>query len=186
MKNPFHTRHRRALITLIGVGLVASFSVAPAAARAGKVRTTKVRTAKVTTTKLATTKITFKLDAYQYEVGDEVTGSALVRCRLTRTWVPVVSAPLAISVDGVPIGTATTDAAGWVTTSWTADADGDHIMKVSFAGNAQCKASRRAQGSIVGSTVDPASEGFVVGSPIEAVDGQLEESPAAESSTEGV
>lgn len=186
MKNPFHTRHRRALITLIGVGLVASFSVAPAAARAGKVRTTKVRTAKVTTTKLATTKITFKLEAYQYEVGDEVTGSALVRCRLARTWIPVASALLAISVDGVPVGNLTTDAAGSVTTSWTADADGDHTMKVSFAGDAQCKASRRAQGSIVGSTVDPASEGFVVGSPIEAVDGQLEESPAAESSTEGV
>lgn len=104
------------------------------------------------------TKIRFKLDDHNVPPGSAITGSVLVRTRSNHDWVPFASAPLSVRVGGTQVLTLTTDASGAATISYVA-AEGDHVMKVAFAGDASHKRAQRAQGFAVvaGATAVPAS-----------------------------
>lgn len=102
------------------------------------------------------TKITFKLQDHHVPPGSPVVGSILVRTRANHEWVPFPNAPLSIRVDGTQVLTLTTGTDGRATVSYVA-AEGGHVMKVVFPGDATHKRAQRAQGFSVnaGATAVP-------------------------------
>lgn len=95
------------------------------------------------------TKIKFKLDAHEVPAGTDVTGSVRVWTRSNHAWTPFAGAALTVSVDGVEVGSITTDGDGLATVVYTTTVEGDHTMKVAFAEDDTHKKAKRAQGFTV-------------------------------------
>ncbi len=104
------------------------------------------------------TKITFKLLDHNVPPGSPVVGSILVRTRSNHEWVPFPGALLSIRVDGTEVMTLASGSDGRATVSYVA-AEGGHVMRVVFAGDATHKRAKRAQGFAVtvGATAVPAA-----------------------------
>ena len=95
------------------------------------------------------TKIRFRLDAHEVPVGADVTGSVHVWTRSDHRWVALAGAELTVSVDGLDVGSITTDGDGLASVVYTATVEGDHTMRVSFAGDDAHRKARRSQGFTV-------------------------------------
>jgi hypothetical protein len=132
---------RRISTALVAGVLLAAVFVVPAAAKSTSV-----------------TKITFKLDAHEVAVGDQVTSSVAVRTRDGNQWVAFPGAVLSILVDGIEVGTATAGADGLAPVAYTAVEAGDHVMKIVFAGDEAHKKAQRAQGFEVSGSTPVATE----------------------------
>ena len=100
------------------------------------------------------TKMKFKLDAHEVEAGETLTGTILVLSGRGKSRAPLAGASLEVSVDKEVVGTVVTDADGRATVSYVAEEDGEHVMKVAFAGDAEHKKAKRAQGFEVGAEDD--------------------------------
>jgi hypothetical protein len=101
----------------------------------------------------ATTKMKVKLDDHSLASGEAATGTVTVQTRDGKKWAAFAGAALSVEVDGTECATAETDDAGHATVSCAA-ADGDHVMKVRYAGDDTHKKSQRAQGFSVGESDD--------------------------------
>jgi hypothetical protein len=99
------------------------------------------------------TKMTFKLVSHQLLVGDAVDVTVHVLARSGHAWVGVAGATVVITVDGLEVGTGITDDTGTAVVAWVASAEGDHVMKVLFAGDELHKRAQRAQGFTVSAAV---------------------------------
>ncbi|HVL33775.1 MAG TPA: Ig-like domain-containing protein [Actinomycetota bacterium] len=143
---------KKRIIAVLAVSaiLLAGASLPASAARKGSAKPKKARP--------AVTQMKFKLSEQEVVSGEDVTGVVTVRTRSGKTWVPLAGAELVIFVDKVQIGTATTDGTGVASVSYTTEAAGDHVMKVSYAGSASHRAARRAQGFSVSEAVAPVEE----------------------------
>jgi hypothetical protein len=99
------------------------------------------------------TKMRFKLDAQEVTVGDDVTGTVQLFSKGHHHghggWTPMPDVTLQVKVDGQDVGTVVTDAAGTATVAYTTDAEGDHVMKVAYAGDETHRRRQRAQGFTV-------------------------------------
>ena len=71
--------------------------------------------------------------------------------RDAHAWVPLEDAELSVLVDGTEVATVLTDANGVAPIVYTSTEDGDHVMKVAYAGDWAHKRAQRAQGFTVGS-----------------------------------
>ena len=96
------------------------------------------------------TKIRFKLDDHQVAAGEAVTGDVVVMTGRGKAREALVGASLTVLVDGVEVGTLTTDSDGRATVEHVATEDGEHVMKLVYAGDAEHKKAKRAQGFEVG------------------------------------
>ena len=97
------------------------------------------------------TKMRFKLDHHHFVAGETVEGSVAVMARSEHHWLGIPGATVSVRVDGTEVAAAVTDETGIASFSWIA-VEGDHVMKVFFAGDELHKKAQRAQGL----TVDPA------------------------------
>lgn len=122
---------RRTIALLVGV-LVATTLAAPAAAKAKPA-----------------TKIKFKLDSHEVVVGTDVTGTVKMWTHTGHPWAPFPGATLSVRVDGDEVGSIVTDANGEADVVYAATTEGDHVMKVVFAGDDTHKRAQRAQGFTV-------------------------------------
>jgi hypothetical protein len=94
----------------------------------------------------AVTKMKFDLD-HDVAAGDPLGGSVSLWTRDGSTWSPLAGASVSMVVDGTEVGTLTTDASGWALISWPATvAEGSHVMKIVFDGDAASSKAQRAQG----------------------------------------
>lgn len=109
-------------------------------------------------TRPAVTKMRFKLDSHQWDVGAEVTGAVTLLTRDGRKWGPLEGAMLTVLNDGAECGTLTTDAEGKAYPACGPVEEGEHVMKVRYAGDDTHKKSQRAQGYSAG-TSDEDEEG---------------------------
>lgn len=87
-----------------------------------------------------------------------MTTTVLVRTRSNHSWVPFAGATLSVRVDGTQVLSVTSDANGEAPISYVA-AEGDHVLKVVFAGDATHKRAQHAQGFAVvpGATAVPSA-----------------------------
>ena len=93
------------------------------------------------------TKMKFKLDVHEVPSGGQLTGGVEVLTRSGHAWLSFPGAPLSVRVDGVEVGTAVADAEGYVELAYPVPLDeGDHVMKIVFAGDELHKRAQRAQG----------------------------------------
>ncbi len=113
----------------------------------------------------AVTKIRFKLDDHEITLGETVNGTATVFSRSGRRWVPLAGATLSVQVDGAEVGTVTTDENGRATISYTPTTEGEHVIKVVYAGDATHKKAKRAQGFEVEPAAPPVEEAPVEEAP---------------------
>lgn len=119
---------RRLVATVVGAALGVALIAAPAAAG-------------------TTTKMTFSLDSIEVPAGSMLTGSVQLWWRNRTTWTPLAGAEVSVMVDGIQVGTLTTDASGGASVSWPAAVTaGTHVMKVVFAGTTWHARSQRARG----------------------------------------
>lgn len=102
----------------------------------------------------APTKMDFKLDQHHFESGSTVSAVATLYTRSGKAWVPLDGALLQILVDGVEVGVGTTMGGGKLFVDWGGATDGDHVMKIVYAGDATHKKAQRAQGFQVGSIAE--------------------------------
>jgi hypothetical protein len=128
---------RRTFTLLVGV-LVATSLALPAGAKSKPV-----------------TKIKFKLDSHEMVVGDDVTGTVKVCTHTGHPWDPFPGATLSVRVDGDEVGTVVTDANGEADIVYAGATEGDHVMKVVFAGDDTHKRAQRAQGFTVAASTEP-------------------------------
>jgi len=91
------------------------------------------------------TKITFKLDAHLVVAGSDVTGDVHVFTRNGNAWDPLADVTISVSVDGSEVGTEITDTDGYASVAYPA-IEGEHVMKVRFAGDDLHMSAQRAQG----------------------------------------
>lgn len=131
---------RRWIAVVLGMAVGLALVVAPALAKSAPV-----------------TKMKFKLDAHELTAGADVTGSVDVFTRTGNMWAAFPAATLSLRVDGVEVGTFLTDAAGHADVLCVGALEGDHVMKVFFAGDDLHKKAQRAQGFIVSASVAPAT-----------------------------
>jgi hypothetical protein len=103
----------------------------------------------------AVTKITFKLDDHYVDAGVPLTSTVLVRTRAEHQWATFPDASLSIRVDGVEVGTVTSDGDGVAPVSYTPADVGMHVMRVVFEGDDTHKRARRAQGFEVAAATAP-------------------------------
>ena len=96
------------------------------------------------------TKIRFKLDDHMVAVGETVTGDVVVMTGRGKGREALAGATLTVLVDHVEVGTLTTDSDGRATVEHVATEDGEHVMKLVYAGDADHKKAKRAQGFEVG------------------------------------
>ena len=96
------------------------------------------------------TKIRFKLDDHQVASGEAVTGDIVVMTGRGKAREALVGATLTVLVDHVEVGTLTTDSDGRATVEHVATEDGEHVIKLVYAGDAAHKKAKRAQGFEVG------------------------------------
>jgi hypothetical protein len=94
----------------------------------------------------AVTKIRFKLDSHHVTQGSDVSGTVRVWTREHHAWVSLPAVQLSLRVDGVEVGTLSTDGDGLASVAYPATEVGDHVMKVFYAGDELHKPARRAQG----------------------------------------
>jgi hypothetical protein len=94
------------------------------------------------------TKLKFKLDAHEVTAGTPVTGGVYAWSRDGSVWEPIEGAELTVKVDGVEVGTLFTDTDGYAAVSYLA-VEGEHVMKIVFAGDGLHKRAQRAQGFTV-------------------------------------
>ncbi len=107
------------------------------------------------------TNIRFKLDDHSVNVGDTLTGTVMVASHAQHqkpNWVPFGGATLSLTVDGVEVGTLVTDDTGHAVVAHVATSEGDHVMRVVFAGDELHKRAQRAQGFSVGPATVPDPE----------------------------
>ena len=124
---------RRWLVAVLGVSLALGALAAPASAKPAPV-----------------TKMEFKLSSHQVESGSDLTGGVSVWSRSGNEWLPLPGALLTVLIDGVEVGQVTAGADGYVDVAYTVDEEeGDHVMKVVFAGDDLHKKAQRAQGFTV-------------------------------------
>ncbi|MFN2545465.1 MAG: Ig-like domain-containing protein [Actinomycetota bacterium] len=103
---------------------------------------------------MANTKMSFRLAEHDYLAGDTVNGGVRLATRDGHRWAPFAGASLSVQVDGTEMATATTDQDGSATFSFTADAEGDHVVKVVYAGDDSHRKRQRAQGFSVSTASD--------------------------------
>ena len=96
--------------------------------------------------KVANTHMTFHLVDHQVTVGDPVTGPVHLGTKSGAHWVPFAGAALSVRVDGTEVATLTTDADGNATVSYSAATEGDHVVRVVYAGDGTHHHRQRAQG----------------------------------------
>jgi hypothetical protein len=94
------------------------------------------------------TKLKFKLDVHEVAAGTPVTGGVYAWTHAGKVWETFPTAALTVKVDGVEVGILTTDAQGYAAISYLA-AEGEHVMKIVFAGDDLHKRAQRAQGFTV-------------------------------------
>lgn len=128
--------HKRFIIPLIAAMAIVSLAAAPATA--ARKKAPKVRP--------AVTTMSFSLSDKDLDPGEQTVGTATVRTRSGKSWVALAGATVSFAVDGVAVGTATTDASGVATFTHTESAIGSHTFKASYAGDATHKSAKRAQG----------------------------------------
>lgn len=133
---------RRALSAAVGVIVGLALVSAPAAATSEPV-----------------TKIRFTLDAVQVPAWTNVTGSVLVTTGSGPSTRPFAGAQLSVAVDGVKVGSVTTDDAGFAVVSSPMTVEGPHRIRVSFAGDASHKRARRDASFTVTPGVPPPPAG---------------------------
>ncbi|MBW3595585.1 MAG: Ig-like domain-containing protein [Actinobacteria bacterium] len=106
--------------------------------------------------KVTTTHMTFKLDENEVASGSDVTGTVLVETgRGKKNRVPIAGAVLTVTLDGVDTGTPlVTGTDGTALLTLTAPADGEHNVKVIYAGSDTQRKAQRAQGFTVGTPVE--------------------------------
>lgn len=129
---------RKRIAILLGLAVGLALVATPAAAKPAPV-----------------TKIKFKLDAHELAAGTDVTGWVDVFTRTDHVWAPFPAATLSLRVDGVEVGTLTTDVDGHADVGYTGALEGDHVMKVFFLGDDLHKRAQRAQGFSVTGSVTP-------------------------------
>ena len=100
--------------------------------------------------KLSSTKLAFKLDDHSVDSGSNVTGEARLTTTKGKSKTPIAGATLTVTLDGADTGTVVTDANGVAAIVITAPADGEHNVKVSYAGDATRRKAQAAQGFSVG------------------------------------
>ena len=113
---------RRALYAAVGVVATLALFVAPAAATSEPV-----------------TKMTLLLDASSVPAGSNVSGNVLVTSGPGNHAVAFPEASVTISVDGIVVGSVTTNDSGLALVSTPAPAEGLHHLRVSVAGDAEHK-----------------------------------------------
>jgi hypothetical protein len=117
---------RRALSAAVGVIVGLALVSAPAAATSEPV-----------------TKITFTLDAVQVPAWTSLTGSLFVTTDSGPSTQPFAGARLSVLVDGVEVGSVTTDDSGSAVVSSLMTVEGSHTIRVAFAGDALHKKAHR-------------------------------------------
>jgi hypothetical protein len=108
--------------------------------------------------KPAVTKMKFKLADHSVAAGEDVTGSVLLTTGRGKAREPMDGAELTMLVDHVEVGTLITGPDGRADVLFAGAAAGGHVMKLVFAGDANHKRAKRAQGFEVGGIpeVEPA------------------------------
>lgn len=114
--------------------------------------------AKKPTSKAQTTKLTFKLDDHSVATGEDVTGSVKLTTTKGKKGTPVAGATLHVLVDGEMDSMVTTDANGEATVTISGAADGEHVAKVVYDGDATRKSAQRSQGFTVGAAEEEEEE----------------------------
>jgi hypothetical protein len=127
---------RKGSALLVGVVVAAALVAGPAAAK-----------------QLPVTKIRFKVVDHEVTTGESILGDVAVFTRSGRKWVPLPGATLSLRVDGVEAGTLVTDADGRADVTYVTSLEGEHVMKVVFAGDDAHKRAQRAQGFSVAGAV---------------------------------
>ena len=122
---------RRALSAAVCAALGLTLLAVPAVAKSARV-----------------TKMKFKLDAHEILAGTPVTGGVHAWTHEGHPWDPFPDAVLIVKIDGVEFGTVTTGVDGYVDVSYLAE-EGEHVMKIVFAGDELHKRAQRAQGFTV-------------------------------------
>jgi hypothetical protein len=113
---------RRALAAAVGVIAGLALISAPAAATSEPV-----------------TKIRFTLNAAQVQAWTNVTGTVVVTTGSGPSTKPFAGATLTLSMDGVAIGPMTTDGQGQAYLAYPMTVEGQHKVRVAFAGDASHK-----------------------------------------------
>ena len=113
---------RRALATAVGVIAGLALISAPAAATPEPV-----------------TKIRFTVNAAQVQAWTNVTGTVVVTTGSGPSTMPFAGASLTLSVDGVAVGPMTTDGQGQAFLAYPMTVEGQHTVRVAFAGDASHK-----------------------------------------------
>ena len=80
-------------------------------------------------------KIKLQLDDRKVPLGDAVTGALLLRTKGHGSPAPIAGATVSVEVDGVEVGTVTTDDQGRAEVSYTASEAGRFKMRVAYAGD---------------------------------------------------
>ena len=122
---------RRALSAAVCAALGFTLLAAPAVAKSAPV-----------------TKMKFKLDAHEIPAGTPVTGGVHAWTHAGHAWDPFPDAVLIVKIDGIEVGTVPTDVDGYVDVWYPAE-EGEHVMKIVFAGDELHKRAQRAQGFTV-------------------------------------
>ena len=123
---------RRALAAAVGVIAGLALISAPAAATSEPV-----------------TKIRFTLNAAQVQAWTNVTGTVVVTTGSGPSLKPFVGASLTLSVDGVAIGPLSTDGQGQAFLAYPMTVEGQHTVRVTFAGDASHKKAHHDAGFLV-------------------------------------
>ena len=128
---------KRTIAVAAAAAVVVAAAVAPALAKKPE-------------SKQSSTKLAFKLDDHSVETGSDVIGSARLTTTKGKNKTPIAGATLTVTLDGVEYGTLTTDSNGVAAVVITAPADGEHRVKVSYAGDATRRKAQATQGFSVG------------------------------------
>ena len=123
---------RRALAAAVGVIAGLALISAPAAATSEPV-----------------TKIRFTLNAAQVQAWTNVTGTVVVTTGSGPSTMPFAGASLTLSVDGVAVGPMTTDGQGQAFLAYPMTVEGQHTVRVAFAGDDSHKKAHHDAGFLV-------------------------------------
>jgi len=99
---------------------------------------------------LPKSKLQIKLDAQRFQSGADVTGSAYLYAVSHKVKTGLPNELLDLQVDGVDVGTTTTDSNGNAVIDIPGVADGQHILGVIFAGDSNYRGTSKQHGFCVG------------------------------------
>ena len=125
-------RVRMAVSVLVAAGLIVGGAVGSAGAK-----------------QLTKSKLHIKV-AQRFQSGADVTGTAYLYSVVHKVKQGLPNESLDLQVDGVDVGTTTTDADGKAAIDVAGVADGQHILAVIFAGDANYRGTHKQQGFCVG------------------------------------